>query len=150
MSCVHVASCEISLIANSLMPSARLNLRCLHRSHSHHVLLTSVAELPLNSPLYMREHETICPVPHFWKAAKEYLNHRGTKSKVFRVCFLGPLSSHPFSLISPPSFPLQAPTTSPLTSPLSPSSLTPRKLRFRYPSDLGTLLVFCSGPADIF
>ena len=67
---------------------------------------------------------------------------RVPKSEFFE-CAFGPLSSHPFSLISPPlspASPVHFPTTSPLfTFPFIPPFLTPGKLRFRYPSDLGTL-----------
>ena len=58
----------------------------------------------------------------------------------------GPFPPTPFSLIlPPPPLPLEAvftlPPTLPSTPPLLyPPFLTPRKLRFRYPSDLGTLL----------
>ena len=79
----------------------------------------------------------------YWKATKEYLNQRGTKIRVFRVFSRAPLSSHPFCLIFPlssPSGPVHSPTTSPLfTSPFFQVFLTPGKLQFRYPSDLGTL-----------
>ena len=52
-----------------------------------------------------------------WKATKQYLNQRGTKIRVFGVCFQAPLLP-PFSSFSP-LFPLQALFT--LTS-LLPSS----------------------------
>ena len=68
---------------------------------------------------------------------KEYLNHRGTKIRVFRVCCWAPF------LIFPPSFPFRPCSLSHhfslFTSPFNPPFLTPGKLRFRYPSDLGTL-----------
>ena len=78
-----------------------------------------------------------------WKATKEYLNQRGTKIRVFRVCFrtpfLPPFSPH-FSPPLSPSGPVHSCTTSPLfTSPFIPPLLAPGKVRFRYPSDLGTL-----------
>ena len=60
-------------------------------------------------------------VPSLWKATKEYLNNRGTKSEFFK-CAFGPRSSHPFSLNFPLSFPLQALFTLP---PLLPSSSLP-------------------------
>ena len=64
------------------------------------------------------------------------------KSEFFERAF-APLSSHPFSLISPSSFPFGPCSVSrhfsPLHLPLYPPFLTPGKLRFRYPSDLGTL-----------
>ena len=64
----------------------------------------------------------------------------GTKEHESFKCAFGPLSSHPFSLIIPPSS-LQALFTLPqlLPSsppPLAPLFLTPGELRFRYPSDL--------------
>ena len=74
-----------------------------------------------------------------WKATKEYLNQRGTKIRVFRVCFrapfLPPFSPH-FSLL----FPLQALFTFP---PLLPSSPPPLSPLFRLPknSDFGTPLI---------
>ena len=83
------------------------------------------------------------PAPTLWKATKEYLNQRGTKIRVFRVCFrapfLPPFFPH-FSLL----FPLQAlcilapllPSSPPPSSPLF---LAPGKVRFGYPSDLGAL-----------
>ena len=74
-------------------------------------------------------------------------NHRGTNIRVFWVCFRAPFLP-PFFPHFPPLVPLQALFTLPplLPSsppPLSPPFLTPRKLRFRYPSDLGTLSVSC-------
>ena len=85
----------------------------------------------------------VFPVAHFCKATKEYLNQRGTKIRVFRVLFRAPFLPPPFPLIFPPLFPsgpVHSPTIPPLfTSPFSLLFLTPRKLRFRYPSDLGTL-----------
>ena len=42
-----------------------------------------------------------------WKAIKEYLNHRGTKIRIFRVCFWAPVLA-PFFPHFPPLFPLQA------------------------------------------
>ena len=79
----------------------------------------------------------------FWKATKEYLNQRGTKIRVFRVCFRTPFLP-PFFPHFSPLFPLQAlcilapllPSSPPPSSPLF---LAPGKVRFRYPSDLGTL-----------
>ena len=78
-----------------------------------------------------------------WKDTKEYLNQRGTKIRVFRVLFRAPFLP-PFSPNFSPLFPLQALFTlpPPLPSsppPFTPPFLTPGKLRFRYPSDLGTL-----------
>ena len=78
-----------------------------------------------------------------WKATKEYLNQRGTKIRVFRVCFRTPFLP-PFFAYFSPLFPLQAlcilapllPSSPPPSSPLF---LAPGKVRFRYPSDLGTL-----------
>ena len=72
------------------------------------------------------------------KGDKEYLNQRGTKSEFFE-CTFGPLSSHPFSLISPPFFPLQAlftlppllPSTPPPRSPLFQKNPRVRKIRVR-------------------
>ena len=69
---------------------------------------------------------------------------RGTKIRVLG-CAFGPLSSHPFSLIFPPSFSFKPCSLSHHFSPLHhppfiPLFVTPGKLRFRYPSDLGTLL----------
>ena len=70
----------------------------------------------------------------------EYLNHRGTKIRVFRVCFR-PLFLPPFFPRFSPLFPLQALFTLPPLLPSSPPRLSPLflthgKLRFRYPSDL--------------
>ena len=78
-----------------------------------------------------------------WKATKEYLNQRGTKIRVFRVFFRPPFLP-PFLPYLSPLFPLQALFTLPPRLPSSPPPfskffLTPGKLRFRYPSDLGTL-----------
>ena len=81
------------------------------------------------------------------KDTKEYLkflNQKGTKIKVFRVRFRAPLLPAFFPHF-PPSFPLQAPFTLPPLLPSSPPPLPPPpflssgNLRFRYPSDLGTL-----------
>ena len=79
----------------------------------------------------------------YWKATKEYLNERGTKIRVFRVLFRAPFLP-PLSHTIPPSFPLQAlfilpPLLPSSPPPFPPCFLTPGKLRFRYPSDLGTL-----------
>ena len=78
-----------------------------------------------------------------WKATKEYLNQRGTKIRVFRVLFRAPFLP-PFSHHFSPLFPLQALFTLPPLLPSSPPPfhppfLTPGKLRFRCPCDLGTL-----------
>ena len=78
-----------------------------------------------------------------WKATKEYLNQRGTKIRVFRVCFRTPFLP-PFFPHFSPLFPLQAlcilvPPLPSSPPPSSPPFLAPGKVRFRYPSDLGTL-----------
>ena len=36
---------------------------------------------------------------NFWKATEEYLKHKGTKIRVFRVCFRAPFLPHFFPLI---------------------------------------------------
>ena len=54
-----------------------------------------------------------------WKATKEYLNHKGTKIRVFE-CALGPLSSHPFSFVFPTFSPSGHHHFSPLHLPLYP------------------------------
>ena len=96
---------------------------------------------------------------HIWKGTKEYLNHRGTKIRVFSSVLSGPFPPTLFPSFSPPhspnfSLPLSLQAlftlpTSPLftsfTSPVIPPFLGPGKLRFRYPSDFGTLQC----PADI-
>ena len=78
-----------------------------------------------------------------WRATKEYLNHKGTKIRVFRVRFRAPFLppfSPQFSPPLSPSGPAHSPTTSLLfTSPFISPFLTAGKLRFRCPSDLGTL-----------
>ena len=56
-----------------------------------------------------------------WKATKDYLNQRGTKIRVFRVCFRASFLP-PFFLHFPPLFPLQALFTLP---PLLPSFTSP-------------------------
>ena len=71
------------------------------------------------------------------------LNHRGTKIRVFRVCFWAPFLP-PFFPHFCRLFPLQALFTLPpllplFTSPSIPPFLTPGNFLFRYPSDLGTL-----------
>ena len=77
--------------------------------------------------------------PCFWKATKEYLNQRGTKSRVFRVCFRTPFLP-PFFPHFSPLFPLQALC---ILAPLLPSSPPPSSPLFRLPekSDLGTPLI---------
>ena len=64
----------------------------------------------------------------------------GTKNRVLGVCFRGPLSSHTFSLIFPPSFPFRPGS---LSHRLSPLHLPPLSPLFRLPedSDLGTPLI---------
>ena len=66
-----------------------------------------------------------------WKATKEYLNRRGTKIRVFRVCFWAPFPPSLFPYSSP-LFPLSCPF-----SPSSPPTLSPfsdsRKTLIRYP-----------------
>ena len=66
----------------------------------------------------------------------------GTKLRVFRGAS-GPLSSHPFLLILPQSFPFRpchlSYCISPLHLHLYPSCFDSRKTLIRYPSDLGTL-----------
>ena len=74
-----------------------------------------------------------------WKATKEYLNQKSTKIRVFRECFRSPFLPPFFPHF--PLFPLQALFTFlPLLPSLYPPVWTPGKLRFRYPSDLGTLV----------
>ena len=72
-----------------------------------------------------------------WKATKEYLNQRGTKIRVFRVCFRTPFLP-PFFPHFSPLFPLQALC---ILAPLLPSSPPPSSPLFWLPekSDLGTL-----------
>ena len=74
-----------------------------------------------------------------WKATKEYLHHRGTKSEFFERAFR-PLFPPLFPLFSP-LFPCQA--LLPPFLPSSPPPLSPffdsQKARFGHPSDLGTL-----------
>ena len=81
-----------------------------------------------------------------WKATKEYLNQRGTKIRVFRVCFRTPFLP-PFFPHFSPLFPLQAlcilaPLLPSSPPPSSPPFLAPGKVRFRYlghtPSTAGT------------
>ena len=74
-----------------------------------------------------------------WEATKEYLNQRGTKIRVFRVCFRTPFLP-PFSPHFSPLFPLQALC---ILAPLLPSSPPPSALLFWLPekSDLGTPLI---------
>ena len=75
-----------------------------------------------------------------WKATKEYLNQRGTKIRVFLSGPFPPTLFLSFFPPLPPWSPVHFLTTSPLfASPFIPPFLTPGKLRFRYPSDLGTL-----------
>ena len=72
-----------------------------------------------------------------WKATKEYLNQRGTKIRVFQVCFRTPFLPPFFPSFLPPlspSGPVHFRTTPPLfTSPFIPPFLAPGKVRFRYP-----------------
>ena len=84
-----------------------------------------------------------------WKATKEYLNQRGAKTRVFRMRFRAPFLPPFFSSFSPLSFPFRPCSLSHHFSPLRlplycPLFSAPGKLRFRYPSNLGTL--WC--PAD--
>ena len=74
-----------------------------------------------------------------WKATKEYLNQRGTKIRVFRVCFRTPFLP-PFFPHFSPLFPLQALC---ILAPLLPSSPPPSSPLFWLPekSDLGTPLI---------
>ena len=74
-----------------------------------------------------------------WKATKEYLNQRGTKIRVFRVCFRTPFLP-PFFPHFSPLFPLQALC---ILAPLLPSSPPPSSPPFWLPekSDLGTPLI---------
>ena len=77
-----------------------------------------------------------------WKVTKEYLNHKGTKIRVFRGHFRAPFLP-PFFPHFSPLFPLQGlftlPPLLPSSPPQNPPVFTPGKLRFMYPSDLGTL-----------
>ena len=78
-----------------------------------------------------------------WKATKEYLNQRGYQNQSFSSVLSGPFPPTLFPSFFPPlspSSPVHFPTTSPLfTFPFIPPFLTPGKVRFRYPFDLGTL-----------
>ena len=82
-----------------------------------------------------QEHHRILLEGH----TKEYLNHRGTKIRVFRVRFQAPFLP-PFFPHFSPRFPLKALFTLP---PLLPSSPPPLSPPFRVPenSDLGTPLI---------
>ena len=68
---------------------------------------------------------------------------RGVPKSEFFECFFGPLASHPFSLIFPPSFPFRPCSLSHHFSPLHlscfPPFLTPENSDLGTPSDLGTL-----------
>ena len=74
-----------------------------------------------------------------WKATKEYLNQRGTKIRLFRVCFRAPFFP-PFFPHFSPLFPLQALC---ILAPLLPSSPPPSSPLCWLPekSDLGTPLI---------
>ena len=65
-----------------------------------------------------------------WKDTKEYLNHRGTKIRVFQVCFWAPFLP-PFCPYSPLSFPFKPCSLShhfsPLHLPLYPLFFDSRK-----------------------
>ena len=125
----HVSPVNLCLISRSLS-------NCPARFAEHG------AHQPLQCPAWGRKqhpqatHNLSWAV--IWKATKEYLNQRGTKIRVFRACFWAPFLPPFFPLFPPlsPSGPVHSPTTSPL---LYPPFSTPGKLRFRYPSDLGTL-----------
>ena len=83
------------------------------------------------------------------KDTKEYLNQKGTKIRVFRVRFRAPFLP-PFFPRFPSSFPFRPCALchhpSPLHLPIYPPLWSPGKLRFRYPSDLGTL--YCPADSD--
>ena len=108
----------------------------LHDLYVCSVLWTTVkeTEFKINRRLLQQKN---------WKATKEYPNQRGTKIRVFRVFFRAPFPPTLFPSLFPPlppSGPVHSPATSPLfASPLFHPFLTTGKLRFRYPSDLGTL-----------
>ena len=69
-----------------------------------------------------------------WKATKEYLNHRGTKIRVFQVRFQTPFLQPFFPSLFPPlSLSGPVPSAPPIYPPLF---LTSGKLGFRYPYDL--------------
>ena len=74
-----------------------------------------------------------------WKATKEYLNHMGTKIRVFRVCFQAPFLP-PIFPHSSPLFPLQALSPLLLLFPSSPPPLHPL-LSLPENSDLGTPMI---------
>ena len=89
--------------------------------------------------------------PHktpLWKPLKTI----GVPKSEFFECTFGPPSSHPFSLIFPPSLPFRScslshhvpPRLPSSPPPLSPLFVAPGKLRFRYPSNLGTLKTLVS------
>ena len=106
-------------------------------------LLASVAACPCALIRAWKKGKGRSSTSAAWKATKEYLNQRGTKIRVLRVCFRTPFFP-PFFPHFSPLFPLQALC---IFAPLLPSSpppfihlfLAPGKVRFRYPSDLGTL-----------
>ena len=62
------------------------------------------------------------------ESAQVYLNHGGTKIRVFQVCVRAPFPPPFFPHSSPRSYPFSPPHL-----PLYPPSLTPEKLWFRYP-----------------
>ena len=69
--------------------------------------------------------------PEIGRPLKEYLNHRGTKMRVFRVCFRAPLLP-PFFTGFSPLIPLQA-LFSPVSPPLHPPLFDSRKTPIEVP-----------------
>ena len=77
---------------------------------------------------------------NIWKATKEYLNHRGTKIRVFRVCFRAPFPPTLFLSFFPPLSPSGPVHLSHHFSPLHPP-LYPLLFWLPENSDLGTPLI---------
>ena len=90
---------------------------------------------------FFLRYPQICLSPHL---LNPHLRHsKSTKIRVKSECAFGPLFLPPFFHFFPPLFPFRPWAClhhfSPLHLPLHPPFLAPGKVRFRYPSDLGTL-----------
>ena len=127
----------LAAIFDSQLPSPKLSLKMppkLPLPHNRGHFLVSKINCPRG--------EDNCGATELGRPLKS-TKIRGVPKSEFFECDFGPFPPTLFPSFPPPlspSGPVHFPTTSSLfTSPFIPPFMTPEKLRFRYPSDLGTL-----------
>ena len=107
------------------------------KGHLHKVFVRDIASS--GSPSWVQMPAVALPELRFWRVTKEYLNHKGTKIRVFRVRFRTPLLPRFFHHF-PPSFPFRPCALSHHSSPLH-LPIYPPPFWVLENSDLGTPLI---------